>query len=163
MKRLVIMRHAKSAWDTSAPTDHARPLNERGRRDAPRMANELAARGWLPDTVISSDSERTRETWSRFAAHLDEPTTEVRFTRDLYHAGPTEIATACSTLDAQTSTAMVIGHNPGWESAVQYFTGVGEQMTTANCALLEADGGSWEDLMKPGVWRLVTVLRPKEL
>ncbi len=161
MKRLIIMRHAKSAWDTDAPDDHSRPLNARGRRDAPRMARELEKRGWVPDLVISSDSQRTRETWEGMAPELSADV-EVRFTRDLYHAGPTEIAEHCEAVDEFTETVMVLGHNPGWSRAVAYFSGEEEKMTTATCALLEADG-EWDDLMQASSWRLVEVLRPKEL
>lgn len=161
MKRLIIMRHAKSAWDTDAPDDHSRPLNDRGRRDAPRMARELRRRGWVPDLVISSDSERTRQTWAGMAPEFDQEI-EVRFTRDFYHAGPMEIAEKCEAVGEFTETVMVLGHNPGWARAVAYLSGEEEQMTTANCALLEADG-EWVDLMQASSWRLVNVLRPKEL
>ena len=160
MKRLIIMRHAKSAWDTNAPTDHSRPLNRRGRRDAPRMGEALAERGWVPDLVLSSDSERTRQTWDGCAQAFDDEI-EVRFTPDLYHAGPSEVIDACEAL-GDHETVMVLGHNPGWEACVQYFSGEPERMTTANCALLEAEG-DWSELMRPGAWRLVRVLRPKEL
>ena len=61
MKRLVVMRHAKSDWSSGASTDHARPLNQRGRREAPITAARLATLGWAPDRVSSSDSQRTRE------------------------------------------------------------------------------------------------------
>ena len=62
-RRLIVLRHAKSAWDTDAATDHERPLNKRGRRDALRVAEKIAKLGWQPEQVISSDAERTRETW----------------------------------------------------------------------------------------------------
>lgn len=161
MKRLIIMRHAKSAWDTDAPDDHSRPLNDRGRRDAPRMGRALRARGWVPDLVLSSDAQRTRETWAGVEPEL-ETDIEVRFKRDLYHAGPTEIAEECEQVGEHHETVMVLGHNPGWERAVAFFTDDHETMTTANCALLEAEG-AWEDLMQASTWRLVDVLRPKEL
>jgi phosphohistidine phosphatase len=160
-RRLIIMRHAKSAWDTDAPDDHSRPLNERGRRDAPRMGRALEERGWVPDLVISSDSQRTRETWAGVQAELGaEP--EVKFTRDLYHAGAMEIAEFCEEMGGASQTIMVLGHNPGWQQAVGYFSGERQRMTTANCALLEAEG-EWADLMQASTWRLVDLLRPKDL
>jgi phosphohistidine phosphatase len=64
-KRLIIMRHAKSSWTSGASTDHQRPLNKRGRHAAPRIGARLRDIGWIPDMVIASDSERTRETWQR--------------------------------------------------------------------------------------------------
>ena len=60
-RRLMLMRHAKSSWKSQVPTDHERPLNERGRRDAARVGKRLAKLGWLPDVVVGSDSRRTEE------------------------------------------------------------------------------------------------------
>ena len=84
-RRLILMRHAKSSWAIDGQEDHQRPLNKRGRRDAPRVAAALAARDWLPDFVVSSDAERTRQTWAEMnsAFSLD---CGVRWTRDLYLA-----------------------------------------------------------------------------
>ena len=58
-RRLILMRHAKSSWKQPGLTDHDRPLNGRGRQDAPAMADALVARGWLPDAVVSSTAART--------------------------------------------------------------------------------------------------------
>ena len=124
------------------------------------MAQELAARNWVPDLVLSSDSMRTRETWSRMAEALDTEV-EVEFTPDLYHGGTREVLHRCADL-ANVETVMVLGHNPGWEDVVEYLTGDYHRMTTANCALLVADG-SWSDLMTEGCWELSALLRPKEL
>ena len=72
-RRIIVMRHAKSSWKSGARDDHARPLNKRGRRDAPRIAARLAELGWVPERVISSDSERTRQTWARMEEAFDLP------------------------------------------------------------------------------------------
>ncbi len=63
-RRLIVMRHAKSSWKHAGLTDHQRPLNKRGRKDAPRVARALIERGWTPRRVLSSDAARTRETWA---------------------------------------------------------------------------------------------------
>lgn len=160
MKRLIVMRHAKSSWTSDAPNDHARPLNKRGRRDAPRMGRELSDRGWVPELVLSSDSQRTRETWAGVATEMGDDI-DVQFTKDLYHGGSREVRDLCGEL-VGPHTVLVLGHNPGWEDVVGYLTGESPTMTTANCALLEA-GGEWADLMKSSAWQLVDVLRPKEL
>jgi len=62
MKTLLVLRHAKSSWDDSALDDHERPLNQRGRRDAPRMGKLMREYGLIPDVVISSDAVRARLT-----------------------------------------------------------------------------------------------------
>lgn len=159
MKRLIVMRHAKSAWDTNARDDHARPLNGRGRKDAPRMGAELRERGWVPDRVVSSDSQRTRETWQGVRSELGE--IEAEFTRKLYHAGPREVLDVMESLDEE-ETLLVLGHNPGWQDVVEFLSGTEVQMTTANCALLEGEG-DWMDLARTSAWSLIEVLRPKEL
>ena len=103
---LILMRHAKSSWDTPGLSDHDRPLNDRGRRSARALGHWLRASGWLPDEVLCSTALRTRETLAG-QAH-DAPTT---FTGELYHAGPDTLARvlAASTGD----TVLMIGHNPG--------------------------------------------------
>ncbi len=160
-KRIIIMRHAKSSWTSGATTDHQRPLNKRGRRAAPRIAARLRDLGWIPDLVIASDSERTRETWQRMQAEFPQPIAE-HFSSDFYHGGLDAIASACTTLTEDTSTLLVLGHNPGWEYAVADLGGQWVRMTTANAALLESDLDDWAETMDAN-WTLVDVLRPKEL
>ena len=160
-KRLIILRHAKSSWKSGAPTDHQRPLNKRGRRDAPRIGACLNELGWIPDLVISSDSERTRETWQRMAEAFPE-STRVRFTRDFYHGGLSAISNECASVDDDVSTLMVVGHNPGWEYTLSNFCGEYIRMTTANAALLESETDHWAQAVDSD-WKFVGILRPKEL
>jgi phosphohistidine phosphatase len=109
------LRHAKSAWDSDAPTDHERPLNKRGRRDAPRVAARIAELGWLPERVFSSDSMRARETWERMEGELGKRAKKVFFTRELFHAGLPEVQDTLAGVKDKVTTVLVIGHNPGWE------------------------------------------------
>lgn len=160
-KRLIIMRHAKSSWTSGAATDHQRPLNKRGRRDAPRIAARLQELSWLPDLVIASDSERTRETWQRMKVEFPH-SIEQRFSRAFYPGGLSAITNECSMLTEDTSTLLVLGHNPGWEDAVSGLCGEWVRMTTANAALLESDADNWAQAIE-ATWELVEVLRPKEL
>ncbi len=161
LRRLIMMRHAKSAWDTDAPSDHARPLNKRGRRDAPRVGAHLAERGWLPEVVLSSDSARTRETWERMSAAFDR--VEVCFLPTLYAAGVGEVAEALRRVPDQIGTVLMLGHNPGWEEVVERLTGAPVLMTTANAALLELEAESWAQAASSDGWRMEAIIRPKEL
>lgn len=158
MNRIILMRHAKSSWASAAQTDHERPLNDRGRRDAPKMAAELDALGWAPDLVISSDAERTRETWGRMSAQF--PDAKVIFSRSLYHAGPEAIYDAVNEHAEPDQTVLLLGHNPGWEYAVGVMSGARETMTTANCALLQRDA-PW-DAPFARDFELVAMLRPRD-
>lgn len=161
-RRLIVMRHAKSSWDHPGLSDHRRPLNGRGRGDAPRIAEALLEEGWVPEVVISSDSTRTRETWELMAPVFDDEP-EVIWDHNLYHAGVDEVYQALLALDDDVQTVMVLGHNPGWESVVSHFAGVYETMTTANAALLEGEGDSWPDVVTPGGFDLHTIFRPRDL
>jgi phosphohistidine phosphatase len=160
-RRLMLMRHAKSAWKSQVATDHERPLNKRGRRDAPRVGKRLAKLGWVPDHVLGSDSRRTQETWERMQKHF--PEARVSFTRALYAGGPTELQTKVARLSAGVRTVLVLGHNPGWEEAVKALSGREVRMTTANVVLLEAEGATWGEALQPGRWIVAGVIRPKEL
>lgn len=108
--RLILTRHAKSDWSEPGQDDFDRPLNHRGRRDAPRLGLWLASRGYRPDLVLCSAAMRTRETMDHALSTLGaEP--EIRFRANLYQAGP---ETLLSELHGATGgTVMVIGHNPG--------------------------------------------------
>ena len=160
-RRLILMRHAKSAWDTDAPTDHARPLNARGRRDAPRIGEELARRGWVPELCWSSDSARTRETWARMAPEFEDDVA-AEFTDALYLAGLGALQGESRAWPDAVLTGLCLGHTPGWSEAASRLTGVALGMTTANAAMLEGAGRTWAEAMtRP--WRLAGLLRPKEL
>ncbi len=163
MRRLILMRHAKSSWTSGVVSDHDRPLKKRGQRDAPRVAREIFKRDWSPSIVLSSDAKRTRETWARMAAELSK--TSVSFTRDLYLAKLGALQRAIAELDDdQDGPALILGHNPGLETALEFLSGQTETFTTANAALLRAKKGSWKKLSKtPDSWELVAMIRPKEL
>ena len=120
------------------------------------MAAALAARGWAPDLVISSDSERTRQTWALMRATF--PDAEAHFTNALYLAGPREIYDEVQQRAAAGQTVLVLGHNPGWEVALEVMSGVAETMTTANCALLQREA-SWDEPYL-GDFELIALLRP---
>ena len=103
---LILMRHAKSAWDNPNLADHDRPLNDRGWASAKAMGDWLRSKGYVPDAAISSSSTRTGQTFAGLG--LDVPVT---FTRTLYHAGPEVML---DVLRNQTvPCVLMLGHNPG--------------------------------------------------
>ena len=157
------MRHAKSSWKSDAPHDHERPLNKRGRRDAPKVAAELARLGWIPDAVLSSDSARTAETIARMKASLGfRGDAELR--SDLYHGGESELRAALAAQPVSVTTVLALGHNPGWAEALDVLSGQAEEMGTACCALLSANATSWAEAVEShGSWTLERMVRPREL
>lgn len=108
--RLILIRHAKSAWDDPMAEDHARVLNERGRKSATALGQWLATNGYLPQLCLCSDAARTRETWERIAAELPQPV-RVSHRAELYHAGSQRLL---GTLRRATAdTVALVAHNPG--------------------------------------------------
>ena len=160
-RRLIAMRHAKSSWSSDAPTDHARPLNARGRRDAPRVAKRLTQLDWTPQYVLSSDSQRTRETCGLMAQCWEEGI-EIEFLPTLYHAGASELQDELPRVLDEVETLMVVGHNPGWQEIVYRLCEEPVTMKTAAAALLEADCDAWGDAFRTR-WSLHGVVYPKEL
>ena len=108
MKRLIVMRHAKSAWDDPLQADHDRPLNDRGRRAAPVIGAWLTAEGLTPDQVLVSSSRRTLETLAGLALG---PVPALLLPA-LYHAHPAAILAALCD-HGQGKTVLLLGHNPG--------------------------------------------------
>lgn len=109
-RRLLLIRHAKSAWDDADAPDHARVLNARGRRSATAIGRWLAERAFLPGEILSSDAARTRETAERIMAELP-VRPGVTWTRGLYLAEPEALQAALQ--GATAPVVALIGHNPG--------------------------------------------------
>ena len=105
-RTLILMRHAKSAWNDPNLADHDRPLNGRGRDSAKAMGDWLRRKGHLPDVVVSSSATRTGQTVEGLG--FDAP---VSFTRTLYHAGPEVMMDVLR--DQTASCVLMVGHNPG--------------------------------------------------
>lgn len=162
-RRLIVMRHAKSSWDSEATNDHDRPLNERGRRDAPRVAERLVELGWTPQVVLSSDSRRTRETFDGMQRVLP-AVRSVDFLPTLYHASTEALSEALLAVPDEADTVLALGHNPGWQMAVYWLSGESIEMKTATAALLECEAADWASTTaRCGQWRLVATIYPREL
>ena len=110
MKRLILIRHAKSSWSSGAADDQSRPLNDRGHAAAVKVGNWLKGEGYIPDQVLSSNATRCAQTWEGIAPALD-ANPEVSFQDALYLAGPQAMLDA---LHAATgNTVLMLGHMPG--------------------------------------------------
>lgn len=112
MRRLILLRHAKSSWDQDDLPDRLRPLAQRGRLAAPLMGAWLADVGLVPDAVLCSDSVRARETWDRLRPLLPRAPL-VQFRERLYHAAPRTLLMETRAAPPQARALMLIGHEPG--------------------------------------------------
>ena len=160
-RQLIVMRHAKSSWASPSLSDHERPLNERGMRDAPRVAQRLTELQWQPQVVISSDARRTRQT-AKLMLSVWEEGIESQFLASLYLAGPKELLPAVSSVSAEVESLLVLGHNPGWSHVVHRLTGTEVVLKTATAALLHAECDSWEECFDTG-WAIDEIVYPREL
>jgi phosphohistidine phosphatase len=116
MKTLIVIRHAKSSWDDPELTDFNRPLNERGERDAPRMAKRFKKKEIPINAMVSSPAVRALTTCRVFADILGFPVERIQTSKDLYHAGEGMILNVLKNLKDQpveNEVVMIFGHNPG--------------------------------------------------
>ncbi len=170
MKKVILLRHAKSSWDEAATEDHDRPLNKRGRASAPLISRWLSQRRHLPDVVLCSSSARTCETVSRMRSatpDLPEPVVE----RELYHASPSAMRDRLAKLPCDCDTVMLVGHNPGLGSLVRKMADgrenrrcrrAYEHFPTGAAAVLELDLDDWSKIgFSQG--RFVDFAVPREL
>jgi phosphohistidine phosphatase len=162
VKYLLLMRHAKSSWKEGPASDHARTLNKRGKRDAPRMGFHIREQGLLLDAVLCSTAVRARET---AVAFLESCTFEgeVHYFDDLYQADPEVITTLLQQLPGTVETALVIGHNPGLEVYLEMVCGESEHMPTACVAYIRFALDRWADITGDTPGELLQIWKPKEI
>lgn len=162
MKTLLLLRHAKSSWDNAQLTDHDRPLNERGKTDAPRIGKVIRDQKLVPDLILSSTAERALETAEAvaFACNYDR---ELVLSRELYHAPPQQYVQLLVGLGDELERVMVVGHNPGIEELVVWFTGSYVPMPTATLVQINLPIERWVLLQGQRQGRVEGVWRPKEL
>lgn len=161
MKTLLILRHAKSSWSNSHISDHERPLNERGKSDAPRVGRLLQQQGPLPDLIVSSSAERALATAEAVALGADYHS-EIAVTRSLYHAGVEEYIELLQGLPERVNAVMIVGHNPGLEELLFALSGERESMPTAALAEIDLPIDSWQQLDEGTEGRLSNLWRPRE-
>jgi len=162
MKTLLVLRHAKSSWSDSALDDHERPLNTRGRRDAPRMGELVREYGLLPDVVLSSDAVRARLT-AEAVTEASGYAGEILLDPRLYLARPADILSVLPTVGESAGTVMIVGHNPGLEQLLEQLTGERHDMPTAALAQISLPIDQWRQLKRSTRGTLVGLWRPKEL
>jgi phosphohistidine phosphatase len=122
MKKLYFVRHAKSSWDEPDLSDFDRPLNDRGKRDAPRMAKRLKEKEVAPDLMLSSPAKRALSTCEKISEVLGYPKAAIKTDRRLYHASADEILQVLRELPATCDEVIVFGHNPGLTEFVNEFS-----------------------------------------
>ncbi len=162
MKTLLIMRHAKSSWEETGLHDHDRPLNKRGKLNAPRMGRLLRELDLVPDLILTSSARRARDTAEAVA---DQSGFEgnIKVEEDLYAAPPEAYLEALTAADDSYERLLIIGHNPGLEELLDMLTDEREALPTAAIAHVDLPIQSWQELTGEISGKLVKLWRPKEL
>lgn len=162
MKRLMVMRHAKSDWNAGAATDHARPLNTRGRTAAPLMGRYLSSIGEIPELVLTSSAVRARSTAE--LAHEGGSWDSVIDVRDeLYGTGPDGVLRSISTVPSEVDQLMVVGHQPTLGGLLFMLTGGNVAVKTATVAIVDLYlGRSWHS-DEPPHGELIALLQPRHI
>jgi len=161
MKTLSLLRHAKSSWDDPALDDFDRPLNPRGRRDAPEMGRRLKARGEIPDLIISSPARRALATARMVAREVGIPEARIIEEASLYHAGAGTILSIVRSLESLAGHLMLVGHNPGFNDVANSLSEARiDNLPTAALFQVEFDVDDWSDVA-PGQGRFVRFDSPK--
>ncbi len=165
---LLVLRHAKSDWDTNAPSDFERPLAKRGERDAPRMGQWLKEQKLLPDHIVCSPALRARQTGEKACKAMGIKEKLINFDDRVYAATEGELLRVLADCPKKKKTVMLVGHNPGLEDLVVYLAGKGLEipadgklLPTAAVACLKMPE-NWKEL-KEGDGQFISITRPKEI
>ena len=160
MRTLLLLRHAKSSRSDRAIADLDRPLNARGRRDAPRVGRVIADLDPAPEFILCSPALRTRQTLTlaQESGPLGAPT---RFDEGVYEATPGRLLSLIHETPDDVGVLLIVGHNPGMAGLVGLLTGAAEDMPTGALARLEFDTSRWAGV-EPGEGGLARVWRPKD-
>lgn len=147
MKTIYFVRHAKSSWDDPMLADHDRPLNPRGRRDAPHMAARLADLGVRPDGILTSTARRARQTAEYFRDALGVPASRLRAAEELYHAWAETISAQVRKLPQDWDTVLLFGHNPGYTDLANRMDNqqIIDNVPTCGIVMGQATIDDWKD------------------
>jgi phosphohistidine phosphatase len=174
MKTLFLLRHAKSDWSDGSLSDHARPLNARGRTAAPLVAAYLKRKAYAPALILCSTARRTVETLDLVRGAFP-ASTQTKYEDPLYLAEPAKLLERIRWAGGNVPSLMLIGHNPGMEQLAAQLSGPGksaagnalkavmlEKYPTGALAVLTFAAATWKDVA-PGKGDLVDFVRPKDL
>lgn len=149
MKTLCLVRHAKSSWKDGGLSDFERPLNDRGRRDAPMMGSLLRARGFIPDYFVTSAANRALTTARLLAKEIAFPETKLEVDLGLYGASAQLMLTLITRFPDSAGTGMLVGHNPGVTDLTNYLSDLNlGNLPTCGMVCIDFSAERWRDAVK---------------
>ncbi len=163
MKKLIVVRHAKSSWDFPDLDDFDRPLNKRGKQSAPEMGKRLATRGIVPDLIVSSPAKRAITTAKRIAEELKFPKKAIVEEPIFYHDTMRDMVAVLNAIPSDVNILMIFGHNPMLTDLVNHLAGT-DIFNIPTCGTVEIDFNvtDWEQVGK-AKGKLVFFDYPKSL
>jgi phosphohistidine phosphatase len=168
MRRVFLLRHAKSSWKDRSLADNDRPLAGRGKRAAKAMAGHIEREGIRPDLVLCSPARRSRETLERVEAGFGDRV-ETRVEEAVYGGGEAELLARLRALPTEVGSVMIVGHNPGIEDLALALAAEGgerarmeEKYPTAALATIDLPAADW-GAIEAGSGELVAYVRPRDL
>lgn len=161
MKILYVLRHAKSSWDNNSLSDFERPLNERGFETAPIMGEMMRDKDFVPEIIVCSTAKRAEQT-ARIVKESAEFEAEIKFEDAIYEASVMTLLRIVSEIGDEFNSALIVGHNPGFENLVRVLSGKSETMPTAALAVIDLEIESWNEA-EADSGNLREFIRPKDL
>ncbi|TDN36256.1 histidine phosphatase family protein [Hymenobacter sp. UV11] len=149
MRTLYLMRHAKSSWSFDELSDQERPLNDRGRDDAPRMGQALAERRIVPDLIVSSPAVRAMSTAVLVARELKYPSANIVVEPEIYQADVDALLAVIRGLPDDAPAVLLTGHNPTITDVANHLSPspLSGEMPTAAVMCLHFQTEKWADIM----------------
>jgi phosphohistidine phosphatase len=149
MKTLFVVRHAKSSWNNPELDDFDRPLNKRGKQNAPLIASILAKKKIKPEQMISSPANRAYSTAEFFAEAFEYPNSEIKIDENLYEADSLDILNVITSVEDYINSVMIFGHNPGLTDFVNFISdGEIENVPTTGVVCLSLKSNCWKDVTR---------------
>jgi len=162
MKTILLLRHAKSSWKDATLSDHERPLNKRGRRDAPRIGALIEEQQLRPDLILSSTAKRALLT-AEAVAEACGGETPLAKQDELYLAVSATYIETARYLDDGFKRVLMVGHNPGISDLLYRLSSQDEIMPTAALAQIELPIERWSALSSQTTGKLIAFWRPREI
>jgi len=160
MKKLYIIRHAKSSWSDEKLDDFERPLNKRGKENAPMMGERLKEKGIMPDIIISSPAKRAKTTAEIIAKEIGYKK-KILFDENIYEASIDELRKILIAIDDKNSAAFLVGHNPSLNDLANYYVHHEENIPTCGIIEIGFECDTWSDI-EPKNAKLLSFDYPKK-
>ncbi|MDD5400979.1 MAG: histidine phosphatase family protein [Sulfurimonas sp.] len=145
MKKLYIIRHAKSSWKDEALNDFDRPLNKRGKQNAPFMGKRLKENGIMPDIIVSSPALRAKTTAKMIAKEI-KYAKDILFNQDIYESSQSTLHKILTKIDDKCGILFLVGHNPALNMLAEYYVDFSQNIPTSGVVEIEFDCDKWADI-----------------